>query len=345
MANVNLAEWRILYERAIRIKELAPWTWMEEVQIFGVEDPISKTVAYVSISGALGEHVAVIAYVGESAIHRFWRLQAKDGDASSQEILEMRQIQASFEDRSYLETNDLATIRELGMRFRGSQAWPCFRSTYPGCVPWFFDADEARMMTHILEQTEDVVTRVKDDPTILREPGSGRCLVRRHGLGNHGPVWVDEKRDIPPPPTLQIPVRLTEEMIDNIRKHPQTNDVVEADLAMMLSTPVREGNARPYFPYALALVDGGSGMILSLDLLSPLPSLEEMWGDVIPSITSRLTGMGFIPGTIQVRTEIMEFLVKKLSKQVPLKVRRMESLPKLESALRALQGYAVKRPH
>ena len=43
MAIVNLEAWRTLYERAMRIKELAPWTWMARMNLFGVEDPESKT--------------------------------------------------------------------------------------------------------------------------------------------------------------------------------------------------------------------------------------------------------------------------------------------------------------
>lgn len=35
----TLAEWSSLYQAAMRIKEIAPWQWMEETDIFGVQDP------------------------------------------------------------------------------------------------------------------------------------------------------------------------------------------------------------------------------------------------------------------------------------------------------------------
>ncbi|MBN1422917.1 hypothetical protein JXA88_00030 [Candidatus Fermentibacteria bacterium] len=339
MDSVSLAAWRALYERAIRIKELAPWTWMREDEIFGVEDPDSKTVAYVSISGALGEHLAVIAYLGESALHRFLWLQTREGDTSPQDILEMRQIQASFEGRNFLETPELGIIRELGLKFRGSQAWPCFRSTYPGCVPWFLDVDEMRITAHILEQTEVVVMRVKDDPSILGRPDDRWHLIRRLDQSAGRSVWVDEKRDMPLPPALEIPARLTQGMIAGLLRHPQTKDVIEVDLVMMTSTPVHAKNERPYFAYMLLLVDGGSGTILSMDMLSPLPALEQMWGEVIPLIVTRLTEIGFIPGAIKVRRDVMEFLVRNLAEHVPMRVRRVQGLPKLENVVRHLQSY------
>lgn len=35
----SLEEARRLYQAAMRVKELAPWEWMDEADIFGVQDP------------------------------------------------------------------------------------------------------------------------------------------------------------------------------------------------------------------------------------------------------------------------------------------------------------------
>jgi hypothetical protein len=34
--NPNLEEWSRLYEAAMRVKEMAPWEWMTEEELFGV---------------------------------------------------------------------------------------------------------------------------------------------------------------------------------------------------------------------------------------------------------------------------------------------------------------------
>ena len=63
-------EWSRLYQAAIRIKEMAPWEWMSEMDIFGVRNPETDETGYVSIMGALGEHYAVVgpeAMTGESS--------------------------------------------------------------------------------------------------------------------------------------------------------------------------------------------------------------------------------------------------------------------------------------
>jgi hypothetical protein len=48
-------EWRRLYQAAAAFKEAAPWEWMIEDEIFGVQNPESKEVGYCSIMGMAGE--------------------------------------------------------------------------------------------------------------------------------------------------------------------------------------------------------------------------------------------------------------------------------------------------
>jgi len=60
----TLNEWRKLYQAAIRIKEIAPWEWMTETDIFGVQDPETDEISFVSIMGMLGEHLSLAVYRG-----------------------------------------------------------------------------------------------------------------------------------------------------------------------------------------------------------------------------------------------------------------------------------------
>jgi|GEM_PF-1998218 len=44
-AKPTLTEWRKLYHAAIRLKEIAPWQWMTETDIFGVQNPETRSGA------------------------------------------------------------------------------------------------------------------------------------------------------------------------------------------------------------------------------------------------------------------------------------------------------------
>lgn len=64
--------WRRLYDLAGQVKQLSPWEWMTEEDLFGVADPDSDTVMFVSVMSMLGEHTSVSAYLGEAALYDFW---------------------------------------------------------------------------------------------------------------------------------------------------------------------------------------------------------------------------------------------------------------------------------
>jgi len=60
----TLEEWRRLYQATMRVKELAPWDWMTETDIFGVRDPEIHETGFVSVMGMRGEHFSLAVYLG-----------------------------------------------------------------------------------------------------------------------------------------------------------------------------------------------------------------------------------------------------------------------------------------
>ena len=66
-------EWRRLYEATVRVKEISPWEWMTEADVFGVQNPETGELGFVSVMGMLGEHYAVSLYLGSEGIHGFLR--------------------------------------------------------------------------------------------------------------------------------------------------------------------------------------------------------------------------------------------------------------------------------
>ena len=128
----TLHEFRTLYKAAMRVKEIAPWEWMTETDVFGVENPESNEIGFVSVMGMLGQHLALALYPDTRALYRFWDVHHMGGSAPPESVLEIPQLQASFENRDQLSREDRHVMRELGLTFRGRQAWPMFRSYRPG---------------------------------------------------------------------------------------------------------------------------------------------------------------------------------------------------------------------
>src|SRR5919199_91997 len=166
-----------LYASAVRVKALAPWEWMTEADVFGVQNPETDELGFVSVMGMLGEHYAVSLYLGSKGLYEFWVFEEIGHLASPEGLLEIPQLQASFENRNELHNKDREVIKELGLKFRGRHAWPMFRSYRPGFAPWFVEAEEARFLTYALDQLLDVAPRFREDPSLL-ESSDESYLVR-----------------------------------------------------------------------------------------------------------------------------------------------------------------------
>lgn len=171
-------EWRELYDAAARVKELAPWEWMTEADVFGVQNPETGEPGFVSVMVMLGEHYAVSLYLDSEGIHGFLDLQMMGPFADPEGLLQIPQLQASFEDREQLDKRDRAVIKELGLKFRGRNAWPMFRSYRPSFFPWFLETWEVRFLSCALDQLADVVPRFGENSSLLEPSGGDRYLLR-----------------------------------------------------------------------------------------------------------------------------------------------------------------------
>jgi hypothetical protein len=129
----TLDEWKQLYDLAAKIKDLAPWDWMEEDDLFGFQMPGTGELGFISVMGALGEHYSIAIYQGIEGLDGFWKMQNLGPKLTPEFILQVPQLQLSFEDREIITTEDRAVMKSLGLKFRGANAWPQFRSYRPSC--------------------------------------------------------------------------------------------------------------------------------------------------------------------------------------------------------------------
>ncbi len=115
----DTALWEQLFALMARIKALAPWDWMEESDLFGVQHPDTGDLGFVSIMGMAGEHYSVGLYLGALGLAGFWEMEDNAPMIAPERLLEIPQLQASFEDRDQLDKKDRDLIKSLNVKFRG----------------------------------------------------------------------------------------------------------------------------------------------------------------------------------------------------------------------------------
>ncbi len=332
----SLEEWRPLYEAAIRFKEARPWEWMTDDQIFGVENPETGEVGYVCVTGMLGEHFSLSLYLGTDGLYGLLTL-AFDSTASPDLILQLPLLQASFEDRNTLRKRDREVVKQLGLRFRGRNAWPMFRSYRPGYEPWYLTAAEARFLHWGLEQGLEVALRLKEDPDLLPDLDEEELLVRHPIRREDGTLeWEDVVRPMPEPEPKSISLRLDGELTDRLFSLPRSDAHFEADLFFFPGAVREKRGERPYFPYALVLVDAASGFVLGVELISPIPSLEEAWGKAFTALAALIVRAGVLPSQMTIRSSVLFETFQPLAKDLGIRLVRREHLPALDMVRDAL---------
>jgi hypothetical protein len=331
----TLEEWKRLYDLMAQVKDLAPWEWMEEDDIFGVQMPDTKELGFVSVMGMLGEHFAIAVYRGAKGLGGFWNMHSLGPKLTPEFVLQIPQLQASFEDREMITKEDREVMKKLELKYRGAHAWPQFRSYRPGCFPWYIEKEEAEALICALEQLLDVAPRFREDPSILAPTDAEHeYLVRVNQNGK----WADSVQRVAFREEKTLDLLMDEEALEHLRRMMPGKMTLEIDLSMM-NEPVRDkARERPFFPFMLMLADHESGMILGVDLLTPLPSMEAMWSEV-PAIVVEKLAEGFPPKEIQVKDDMLYILLQAVAQEAGFAIKKQSHLKAIDHAKRELQNF------
>ena len=322
----TLDEWSKLYEAASRVKELAPWEWMTETDIFGVQNPETNVLGFVSVMGLLGEHYAVAVYLGPTGLYGFWELQNASPFDPPERLLEIPQLQASFENRNQLHNKDREIIKKLGLKFRGRHSWPMFRSFRPGFVPWFLEAAEVRFLTYVLDQIQG------EDFSLMEPPDDESYLVHVPRQEGGTLAWEDRIMHVPPPEPSPISIGMNVQVLKDLKRRRRSQHKIEVDF-FLVPAPIEEKRGlRPYYPYVLMVVEAQSGMILGHDMLKAEPSIEAMWGTIPMNLVQQLVRAGIVPKEVRVRSPVLFQLLKPLAEELHFKLKQSPTLPSLDSS-------------
>ena len=300
MSEALNSQWADLFVAANAFRELGPWAWMNDSQVFGVAEPTKGEIAWCAVLGMKGEVFGLAAYLGTSGLNVYRGIQAgKFGPDDDEILFGFPCLLASFEDRQGLEAGDLALIRSLGLTFRGRNSWPQFKSHQRGWYPWRLEGSEVAFLTDVLRQASMVCSRLRFEPDLLTQPHAQELLVRV--IAENGD-WVDRwMKPVPLPSVASPEPTIDEHEVAELKALISRREgILEADL-FYVPTPTRENkNERPYYPVAMVWADQRSGLVLAMELLSQAndPDLKAQ------ALTARLLALvkehAWIPQAIHV---------------------------------------------
>ncbi len=330
----SLEEWHALYRAAVDFRQVQPWRWVNDTDLFGVKNPEDGEIGYCCIVGALGEFIGLVVYLGTEGLESYLRIQKSE--SPEEDVLSTGKcLVASFEDRKSLQKQDHEVIKRLGLKFRGPKSWPLFRSYEPGYYPWYLNQPQVHFLTLVLRQAADVSLRIKIDGDLLTSTGKARYLVRVPEWSGPDLHWKDERLSPVPLERAKDEVPIPDEIrLQRIKKRGlRPAGIWEVDF-FQFPMPIQEGG-RPFFPMFLLIVDHDSGFVFESHLESKDRHKPEFQSHMLKVIEEN----AYLPQEIWVKREEVFQLFEGLVSRMGLKIKRVKKLSQLEHAKKSMNSY------
>ena len=338
----TLDVWKKLYKETIEFKELGPWEWVLDTDLFSIKNPLSGEMGYCCIVGNIGLCFGLIVYLGAKGFAYYLEMQHSliDEKDMDEHLSRNRCLALTFGSKRHLLNKDLAVIKELGFAFEGKNAWPQFRSYYPGYHPWYFTDDEAKFMLVCLEQAKGIVLRLREKPQLLT-PGRPNLVFTRVPEKKEGKIsWTDAWLE-PPPYREIVTVKkdIDMERLKRIKKTAKiTNMIWESDF-FYAPARIAEKGKRPYSPILTLWTDQNSYFILNTHLSAP----DTHWGDFSEQFLLAMEKNKLVPAEMWVRKQEFRSCIGPFAQYFGIKVKIKKKLKSIDAAQKSMFDAFTKR--
>jgi hypothetical protein len=333
----SLDELRQLYDAAEGFRGVTPWNWMWDSDIFGVQNPEDGETGYCCVLGRNREVFGLNVYLGSEGLEGYLKvvsgkIRIKDPDA----LHIHRCLSLSFEDRERLSKYDISSIKQLGLKFRGENAWPKFASYQPGFLPWRLTRDEAVYLTICLQQAREVLLRFKESPDMLKPPKANqyfnRAVKKKEDIFEWYDAWLE------PAPFHKIVIM--RQAIDEKRLERLIQTAVRQNLTWEIDffyapAYIAEKGKRPYFPLVLLWVDKDSYFIFFVHVTTPKMYRVEF----IEKCLLAFESAKILPKEIEVRKKELLSYLQPLSQQLGIDIKLVKRLKAVDEARKGMREF------
>jgi hypothetical protein len=338
---VSIEVWRELYHAANAFQILAPWRWMHDRHVLGIEN--EHGVRLISVLGKLNEVYGLASYRGSYGTSFLLHvlLNNSDGDASGAALCQDALV-AEFAPARELRREDRAVINQLCFKPLSTRPrlFPKFASHSPGYVPWFVSEDEAVKLADDLQKTTRFAEMFRAHPELYesRKPNEFPFFPAPKP-SNLSPRQLQWHTLVPAPLPTDPPVEPEAVEAALLLRLPQDGSAVW-ELNSFYSRDTIVKPPRPYWSKMAMGVDAHSGLVLGFHLGGPELTMAQ---NAAMGLAQAIRTSGFRPSTLKVEAPPLIQVLEPIARALKIKLVLAKSLPMAREARIALEAYSRRR--
>jgi hypothetical protein len=207
-----------------------------------------------------------------------------------------------------------------------------FKRIFPGRIPEIPDRMRFDDFIEIMEQTLDVCTRAANEVNFIHPQGQSEdmYLIREKGEGENA-AWQDKYRKLS---LKSTPIRITNVSrdLEALQELPLARTVLQAHF-QILPFPVKAERDLTVFLFILVMVNKHTKKTEVQQLITPLPTFNDMMTKLPNIMLSSIRSLGFRPRSIEVKNQLMFKMLSATIQSCEVHVVIKDSLPLVDEAV------------
>jgi hypothetical protein len=292
---MNKSSWKKLIKLAQQLQSLAPWAKLYDSQVFGIRDPETEEIGWISILGHTEELQGINIYPGGKGFESLYNtMNITEGFDMNEFIHIQNCISIGLDDPKLFDAHCNSLYNPLDTKPIDGKT-PIVQSYTPGYFPWQPTDDEVQFASRILEHALKVLPDLMENPAVLDSRDSFVLYEK-----DEKSAWKEtEFRITDIEIKFQTP-NIAEEAIDLINQtcKVKADKMMEIDVFHTLNPIQDSPEERPYYPRILIcsdITDEEEGTVLHSFLESADDPLE-----LVNNFIAKILEIQEIPGKIHV---------------------------------------------
>lgn len=315
-----------LFAQAEVFRRMAPWLWVEDVDIVCLKDATGGVDCYACLLGKQGSFEGMALYEGPQGLEILSGLLKKEITVKDRDsFFRQNGLIMNFAKRESLDALNLGIQERLEkeLELMPQKTVPQFLSVRPWHVPWYLNEREAKLMLRGMDLMMEFSRMAQMSPEWLdveRVSKNGFHVFAPMAEGNLGweSFWVNfplhtfSSGDILPPP-----------LVDRLLALPLDPDHVWQAHLFCVPSPLDDGESM-YYPRCTLVVDAESGQMYH----SGMDDAKEDWrGVLLRRILKAIEAVGYRPAHLEIQERT---LCSALQAVLPVLNIKVEFKPGLE---------------